>query len=376
MGSDSCSKKDSKKGVILISGSAGRIGSSLVRALGDEYHIVGFELSHALYASANEELVPLDVSSKESVMQAFRHIQDFYGKKIVSLVHLAAYYSFVDTKYKKYKKITVEGTRNLLTALQEFEVDQFIFSSTMLVHKPRPLGEFITEESPMAPSWPYPRSKIETEEVIRKERGDISTVVMRIAGVYDDECHSIPISNQIQRVYERQLASRLFPGNLKNGASFMHMDDLIDALLLAIKNRKTLPKETTILIADPETMSTDQIQRKVSKALHGKEITTYRIPKWFAWLGVVMQGLIPFEHAQFIRPWMIKFSDDNYQIDISQAKKILSWKPKHHLSSDLDDMLVRMKKDPENFYKKNGLKAPKRIRKLWAKKSTKQKKKR
>lgn len=63
--------QDKKKGVILVSGSAGRIGAALVKALGDDYHIVGFELMSVLYASAQEELVPVDVSSPKSVAQAF-----------------------------------------------------------------------------------------------------------------------------------------------------------------------------------------------------------------------------------------------------------------------------------------------------------------
>jgi len=42
-------------------------------------------------------------------------------------------------------QIPVEGTRRLLQGLREgFEVEQFIFSSTMLVHKPGDPGQFIT----------------------------------------------------------------------------------------------------------------------------------------------------------------------------------------------------------------------------------------
>ena len=62
----------SEKEVVLITGSCGRIGSSLVRRLGKQYRIVGFELLKALYASENEELVPVDLSSDESVHQAFK----------------------------------------------------------------------------------------------------------------------------------------------------------------------------------------------------------------------------------------------------------------------------------------------------------------
>ena len=72
-------------------------------------------------------------------------------------------------------EITVNGTRRILRGLHEFEfdVEQFIFSSTMLVHRPGEPGQFISEESPVDPTWAYPASKVRTEKVIHDERGDI-----------------------------------------------------------------------------------------------------------------------------------------------------------------------------------------------------------
>lgn len=356
-----------KKGIILVSGSSGRIGASLIKRLGHDYHIVGFELMNALYASANEELVPMDISSVESVTQAFHHIEDFYGHKIVSVVHLAAYYSFSDQHYKKYQKITVEGTKNILKALQHFDVEQFIFSSTMLVHKPQPPGHKINERSPRAGRWAYPKSKIETEEAIHRHRGKIPTVILRISGVYDDQCHSIPIAHQIQRIYEKQWLSHFFPGDLSHGASFMHMDDLVDAIVLAIEKRKKLPKETTLLIGDDDTMSMGELQEKISEALFHQPIHTYRIPKWFAWMGATLQNAVAFEEKPFIKPWMIPLADDHYELDLSKAKKVLGWEPKHHLRDDLGKILQNLKKRPKAWYKANGLNPSRHLEKQWKK---------
>ncbi len=344
-----------QKDLIIITGSGGRIGRALVKRLQDQYAIVGLELVGALQPTGNEEVVGVDISSSDSVDKAMRHIEDRYGNKIASVVHLAAYYSFDDQDYTKYKKITVEGTKNLLRSLQNFHVEQFIFSSTMLVHKPQDPPYKINENSLQVASWAYPRSKIETEQEISRNRGEIPSVIMRIAGVYDDQCHSIPISRQIQRIYERQLGSRVFPGSLNHGASFIHMDDLVDALVLAIQKRKALPEETVLLIGDDETLSTDQLQRKISKVLLGKEIKTFSIPKPIAWLGVTFQNMVPIGGKPFIKPWMVRLADDNYSLDISRAKKLLGWAPKHHLSADLDQMLATMKKDPVAWYKMNGL---------------------
>lgn len=347
------------KKLIIVTGAAGRIGSQVVKRLGDEYKIIGFELLKAIYSCSSEEVVPVDISSDESVAQAFMHIRDAYGTKIASVIHLAAYYSFDQQHSPKYEEITVKGTERLLKELKNFEVDQFIFSSTMLVHKPEKPGVLINEDSPVEPKWDYPLSKVHTEKAIHEMHGNMKTVILRIAGVYDDDCHSIPISNQIARIYEKSLESRLFSGDITHGSSFLHMQDLIDAIQLAVQKRHSLPNELVLLLGEPKTLSYDQLQRKISRLLFGKEFKTYRVPKWFAKMGAWMLGHIPFVHGSFIKPWMIDLADDHYQLDITRAKQTLGWAPKHSLEETLPHMIEDLKKDPAGWYKKNGLKGKK-----------------
>jgi nucleoside-diphosphate-sugar epimerase len=340
------------KEVIIVTGSCGRIGSSVVRKLGDQYRIIGFELLKAIYASPSEELVPVDLSSDESVNQAFMHIRHFYGNRIASVIHLAAYYSFDQQHSPLYEKVTVQGTERLLKALQGFEVGQFIFSSTMLVHAPCQPGHPIAEDSPVVPKWDYPLSKVHTERAIHELRGKMPTVILRIAGVYDDHCHSIPISRQIQRIYEKQLESHLFAGNADHGASFLHMDDLVDAIATAVRKRKELPPELTLLIGEPKTLSYCELQRLIACLLRGKPIRTYRVPKLIAKIGAWVQGLFG---KSFIKPWMIDLADDHYEIDISRAKKVLGWTPKHNLEETLPKMIAALKANPKEWYKLNGI---------------------
>ncbi len=160
-----------KKEVVIVTGSSGRIGSNLVRKLDPHFQIVGFELLKALYAAADEELVPVDLTSDESVHQAFTHIKNTYGTQIASVIHLAAYYSFDKQHSPLYELVTVKGTERLLKALQDFELDQFIFSSTMLVYAPGRPGHPINEEGLVCPKWDYPLSKVHTEKVIHEMRG-------------------------------------------------------------------------------------------------------------------------------------------------------------------------------------------------------------
>lgn len=351
-----------QKEVVIVTGACGRIGSNVVRKLAQKYQIVGFELLRAIYADPNEELVPVDLSSDESVAQAFTHIKSSYGNRIASVIHLAAYYSFDQQHSPLYDQVTVQGTERLLRALKDFEVEQFIFSSTMLVHAPCQPGCPISEDDPVIPKWDYPLSKVRTERAIHLQRGSASSVILRIAGVYDDDCNSIPISHQIQRIYENQLESRLFSGNIHHGSSFLHMADLVDAISLAVEKRKELPEEITLLVGEPKTLSYDQLQRQISDLIWGKEFTTLRVPKWFAKIGCWMQGHIPFIPAPFIKPWMIDLADDHYELNLSKAAKYLGWHPRHTLEQTLPKMIAKLQADPYTWYKANHLNMPKRFK--------------
>ena len=62
---------------------------------------------------------------------------------------MAAYYDFSGQDSDAYDEITVKGTDRLLNALSNFELEQFIFTSTMLVHEPCEPGQRIAEDDPL-----------------------------------------------------------------------------------------------------------------------------------------------------------------------------------------------------------------------------------
>lgn len=345
------------KEVILITGASGRIGFKSAERFSSQYQIVGFDV-YLAGQLPGVEFVAVDMATDESVKDGLEHIRQNYGNKIASVIHLAAYYSFSTQHSSNYDKITVKGTERLLQGLQKFDVDQFIFSSTMLVHKPTKPGVKINEDSPVDPKWDYPLSKVKTEAVIHKERGKMSAVNLRIAGVYDDHCHSIPLSNQLQRIFENQLEAHVFAGDITHGASFVHMEDLIDALSLCVQKRKTLPPELTLLIGEDVTFSYDQLQRMMQRLIYGKEWKTWSVPKKIAKIGAWMQDHLPLMKPGFIKPWMIDLADDHYELDISRARKILGWQPRYRVDKVIPKWIEELKMDPVMWYDENKLKAP------------------
>ncbi len=343
------------KGVIIITGSSGRIGTRVAERFADRYQIVGFDFVPSLHTPPSLDYVKVDLESDKSVQDALNYVKEKYGTKISAVVHLAAYYNFTGEPSNKYQTITVQGTRRMLQGLQGFECDQFMFSSTMLVHAPCEPGQKITENSPLLGLWDYPRSKIETEAVMRKEHGHIPIVVHRIAGCYDDYCNSIPLSNQIQRIYERQFQGRVYPGDLNRGTSYIHMDDLVDCIEITVEKRKELPNELFVLVGEDRLATYGQLQQRFGELLLGEKWTTFRIPKFVAKIGA---WLLNITGQSYIKPWMIDLSDINYDIDISRAKEVLGWQPKRFVSDVAAKMVDALKQDPVRWYQWHKLTAP------------------
>ena len=275
----------SDQGIVIVSGSNGRIGEAVMRRLVGRFEgVIGFDRKAPKIPAPGCVYIPVDMTSDSSVRDGLRTIRDHHGAHVASVIHLAAYYDFFGAPSPKYEQITVQGTHRLLRELhkQGFQVEQLMFSSTMLVHRSGEPGEFINEDWPLEPTWAYPASKVKTEQLIHDERGDIPAVLLRIAGVYDDFGHSIPVVHQIQRIYERQFTSHFYSGSTAHGSSFVHMDDLVDAIELVVARRATLPPEVPILIGEPEPLTYDEMQHSIGRLIRGESEETISIPSALA----------------------------------------------------------------------------------------------
>ena len=344
-------------GVVLVTGSSGLIGSAAIRRFAADYTVIGFDQAGPPYPPPMAECVCVDLTSDESVQGGLERVRTGYGNHIASVIHLAAYYDFSGEPSPKYEEITVRGTERLLRGLKSFQVEQFVFSSTMLVHAPSQPGEPINEDWSLDPKWDYPKSKVETEQLLCEQHGSVPIVLLRIAGVYDDQCHSIPLAHQIQRIYERRMTGGVFPGDISHGQSFVHLDDLIEALGQAIERRSELPAELTLVIGEPETLSYDELQRTLSQLIHDEEWETRQIPKALAKAGAWVQDVLPGEEP-FIKPWMIDLADDHYELDITRARTFLGWRPQRSLRETLPKIVLNLKDDPAGWYRTNELELP------------------
>lgn len=342
---------------IIVTGSSGLIGYAVCEALVHEgYQVFGFDRPDPPHPPPGVRNVGCDVASDRSVAEALAIVRQTVGARVASVVHLAAYYDFSGEPSPLYEEVTVRGTERLLRQLGDFQVEQFIFSSTMLVHAPCRPSQYIDEQWPLEARWNYPESKLRTERLITASRGDIPAVLLRISGVYTDRCESIPLARQIQRIYERRLTAKVFPGDTSTGQSFVHLDDLVRAFLTLVARRAQLPPESVILIGEAEPLNYDELQRRFAWLIHGEpEWDTERIPKAAAKAGAWVQDKIPGEDDPFIKPWMIDLADDHYALDITCARTLLNWEPRRTLRQTLPKMIDALKADPAGWYRQNKL---------------------
>lgn len=356
---------DSKteSGIVIVTGSNGTIGDVVMRRFAGRFgDVVGFDRRSPNPPPPGCTAVAVDITSDESVREGLFMIRKHHGAHVASVIHLAAYYDFFGEPSEKYDEITVRGTGRLLRGLHEldFKVEQFVFSSTMLVHRPAEPGQFINEDWALEPTWAYPESKVRTEQLIHDERGDIPAVLLRISGVYDDLCHSIPLAHQIQRIYERKFTSRIYSGSTSHGQSFMHLDDLVDAIALVVERRAQLPPELPLLLGEPEPLSYDELQHTFARLIHGEDWETLEVPGALAPLtkaGVWVMEKLPGADP-FIKPWMIDRANDHYALDITRARTLLSWEPQRSLRGTIPKMIAALKADPPDFYRENDLELP------------------
>lgn len=339
---------------VVVTGSSGFIGESLVERMAPRFQVVGLDIAEPQQLPPNASFASLDLTTDEGVRDALRQVRERHGNRIASVIHLAAYFDLTGEPDPQYEAVTVRGTERLLRALQAFTVEQFVFSSTMLVHGAGRPGERIDEERPLDPKLPYRASKIETERLVEEQRGAIPVVLLRAAGVYDDLCHSPFIAHQIARIYEQSLKSHVYPGDPRAGQSFIHLEDLTDVILRLVERRRDLPPTTALVLGERDTLSYEELQSEIGRLVHGEEWRTWQVPKTLAKTGAWLQEEVLREDT-FIKPWMVDTADDHYALDTSRASELLGWRPRHSLRETLPRMVAALKADPRGWYEANQL---------------------
>ncbi len=150
---------------ILITGGAGYIGSHTAEILIKNKKKVF--IVDDLSTGYKKLILKKTKFYKTSILNKKKLKRIIVKNNIDSIIHLAAVLSVGESekKPKKYNKINVEGTKNLLESIKNTKVKNLIFSSTCAVYKDG--FTKVTEKTKLVPSSVYGDTKLKCEKIIK-----------------------------------------------------------------------------------------------------------------------------------------------------------------------------------------------------------------
>ncbi len=224
---------------ILVTGGTGYLGGALVQALrrrGDRVRVLARKTSRTdELARLGVEIATGDILDRASVEQALDGCDMLY--------HTAAIYEYWTPDRALQKRITVEGTRNVLAAAQAKGVRRVIYTSTSYTIG-EAHGQTGTEETPHRGYFigVYDEAKYHAEQVAREfARQGLPVVILNPSGIFGPGPLKPVGKMMLDTVTGRQ------PMLLRGNVSHVYIDDVVQGHLLAAE--KGRPGERYILSA-------------------------------------------------------------------------------------------------------------------------------
>ncbi len=194
---------------------------------------------------------------------------------IDTVFHLAGYAhadAASDDASDTHHRVTVEGTRGLLSEAISQRVKRFVLISSVKAQGEDTAG-CIDEETLPLPTTDYGRSRFEAERLVLA--GDLGTCVLRLPLVYGPGQ-----KGNLLRMMEAIDRGRFPPlPDIDNQRSLVHVDDAVQALVLAATTDAAVGK--TYFVTDNKPYTTTDLYRMMRHALGRTEA------RWLLPLGVL-----------------------------------------------------------------------------------------
>lgn len=231
--------------------------------------------------------------------------------------------------------ITVEGTQALLEQACAASVKRLVFISTV-----KAMGEggdaLLDETSPAHPEDFYGMAKREAERLVLAagQRCGFHAAVLRLPLVYGRFN-----AGNLPRMIVAINRGRFPPlPNVNNRRSMVHVDDVVQALLLAASQQNA--KGQTYLITDDEVYSTQRIYESICAALEQRP-STWRVPVWLLWTAGWFGNFLHMLHlpAPFTTGALHKLLGSAWY-SCEKAKRELGYRPHLKLEDALTEMVL------------------------------------
>jgi nucleoside-diphosphate-sugar epimerase len=128
-----------------------------------------------------------------------------------------------------YRKLYLNGTRNLIAWLPASPLKKFVYTSSTSVYGQND-GSLVKEDSPTEPQLETAKVLVETERVLlaAAQEGKFPAVILRVAGIYG------PDRGHWFKQYLKDEAR--IEGRGDRFLNMIHRDDLIGVIIAALKN--------------------------------------------------------------------------------------------------------------------------------------------
>lgn len=309
----------------LISGGAGYIGSHIVVEF-DRRNlkcsvIDNNEQRIRMRLPVRNQSGIVDIRNKKNLEQIFE-VGDFFG-----VIHLAALKSVEESqKYPAmYEETNIEGTQNVLNAMEKYGVKNLVFSSTAAVYGETDDG-IVTELTKIQPISNYGKTKVHSELLIEEARRNfglnfVNLRYFNVAGSLnkklqdDSKDNLIPIViDQIRNGVNPKIFGNDFPTS--DGTAirdFIHVVDIVDAHLAAINYLKNGGSNQTLNIGTGTGTSVLEIVTEIVSQMKSDLVPTF-VGRRDGDIGIVVA-------------------------DPSKAEQVLGFKAKHVLAEMVASVL-------------------------------------
>jgi len=315
----------------LVTGATGFVGGYLIEELlKSNYEITCFIRKETKFYNPCISFVIGDITNGESVDKAVK------GKDIVfHLVGIGNISALSRNSYEKFKRVNVEGTRNILESCKKYKVKKIVYLSSTaamgLIRKP-----VINEKDICNPKTPYQKSKYESEQLVKEyvAKYSLPAIILRPTMIYGPGMKH----GQLMKIFN-VLKKGFFPfvDGGKATIPTVYVKDVVSAILLASKNGRN--GETYIITSDDKRTLKDIV--KIFKKRANMKAIEINMPKLFLRLPVfLLQNL-----SLLIRinpPMTLQRLDSftfNRIFDTSKAKRELKWEPKVNLEQGLEETI-------------------------------------
>ncbi len=258
------SGSQSRKKNVLITGVTGTVGSRLAEALYYDKNvgvIIGVALGSKPYYfnqfdTNRFRYKNLNILKQRDLTNLFL-ASDFKEAKINTVVHLAFLNRVVSgsREKKNFNTLNVEGTRDLLDkCIESGSVTKFIFKSSDVVYKIRPHNPiYLDENSDLnfdTDVDPWIKDRVDADMICQSklDNRQVNIVILRFSNIIGRM-----VSSQMNAFFDSALNFRALGFNPL--INLIHMEDVIQAILLAIK-KKSVKGVFNIAGADTAPIST------------------------------------------------------------------------------------------------------------------------